>query len=429
MVGFKFLHLADVHLDTPFQTRTKDMRMFLRQAVRQAFQKAVDLAISEKVHALLIAGDLFDNQTLSFATERFMIEQMKRLYEAQIPVFYAPGNHDPAGVMYRRSLIEWPDNVKVFNTRQPETCPVYDRQGQIVAWITGAGHESPREKDNIIKDFPRIQGNDIPHIGLAHVWVTGARGEGEHDRYAPCTLEDMMDKGYTYWALGHIHTRSHLTEHPLVVYPGNLVGRHHGEEGLKGVYLVEIEDTRRVKAEFYPVAPVCWVTFKVDNLSQARTLAELQEHVYRAVVQQLEEKEQIGGSHDLIARVLLEGPCPLYNQLRLQGIQGNVQEENIQVLEEYLCNALGFKYIEVVPDGLVRPVVPEAYRGQPHVLGVALDILEEARTDPQVLLKLKPDILAGCSMRDTGDVIAYLQELLEELDYEITARLLEEEMV
>ncbi|WP_204488656.1 metallophosphoesterase family protein [Caldicoprobacter guelmensis] len=425
MVGVKLLHLADVHLDTPFQVRTKDMRMFLRQAIRQAFQKAVDLAISKNVHAVLIAGDLFDNQTLSFSTEKFMVEQMKRLYEAQIPVFYAPGNHDPAGVMYRRSLIEWSDNVKVFNTKQPETCPVYDREGRLVAWVTGAGHEGPREKDNIIKDFPRAGDADIPHIGLAHVWVTGARGEGEHDRYAPCTLEDIIDKCYTYWALGHIHTRVHLAEKPLVIYPGNLVGRHHGEEGLKGAYLVEIDEPGRVKAEFYPVAPVRWATFKVNNLSQARTLAELQEHIYKAVVNQLENEKQSGGMHDVIARVLLEGPCLLYSQLRLQEI-GCTHEENIQVLEEYLYNALGFRYVEVVPDGLTRPVVPASYRGQPHVLGVALDILQEAKTDPQVLLKLKPDILAGCPAMDTGDVIAYLHELLEGLDYEVTARLMEE---
>ena len=422
----RFLHLADVHLDTPFQMRTKDMRMFLRQAIREAFQKAIDLAISEKVHAVLIAGDLFDNQTLSFATEKFMVEQMKRLYEAKIPVFYAPGNHDPAGVMYRRSLIEWPGNVKVFSFKKPETCPIYDEEGQLVAWITGAGHESPHERDNIIKDFPRALDTAVPHIGLVHVWVTGARGEGQHDRYAPCTLEDMMDKGYTYWALGHIHSRVHLAEKPLVIYSGNLVGRHHGEEGPKGACLVEIDGPGEVKAKFYPVAPVRWATFKVDNLSQATTLSQLQQHVYKALVEQLESQDQFGEARNIIARVVLEGPCPLYSQLCFQRAQAYHQEENIQILEEYLYEALGFRYVEVLPDGLTRPVVPQSYRGQPHVLGVALDIIEKARMDPQILLKLKPDILAGCPTGDIDGIIAYLNELLEGLDYEVATRMMEE---
>jgi len=426
MVRAKFLHLADVHLDTPFQIRTKDMRMFLRQAIREAFQRAVDLAISHKVHAVLIAGDLFDNETLSFATEKFMVEQMKRLYEAQIPVFYAPGNHDPVGVMYRRSLIEWPDNVKVFNAKKPETCPIHDREGQLVAWITGAGHESPREKDNIVKDFPHARDNAIPHIGLAHVWVTGASGEGQHDRYAPCTLEDVVDKGYTYWALGHIHSRVHLVEKPLVIYPGNLVGRHHGEEGSKGAYLVEIDGPGEVKAKFYPVAPVRWITFKVDNLSQATNLSQLQQRMYEALIQQLESQEQVEETQNIIARVVLEGPCPLYSQLCFHRAQEYHQEENIQILEEYLYDSLGFRYVEVVTDGLTRPVVPQSYKGQPHVLGTALDIIEEARKDPQVLLKLKPDILAGCPAGNTDDIIAYLNELLEGLDYEVAIRMMEE---
>jgi len=426
MVKAKFLHLADVHLDTPFQVRTKELRMFLRQAIREAFQRAIDLAISEKVHAVLIAGDLFDNQTLSFATERVRVEQMKRLYEAKIPVFYAPGNHDPAGVIYRRSLIEWPDNVKVFNARKPETCAVYDREGRLVARVTGAGHESPHEKENIIKGFPHARDASIPHIGIAHVWVTGARGEGHHDRYAPCTLEDMMDKGYSYWALGHIHSRGRLAENPLVMYSGNLVGRHHGEEGPKGAYLVEMDGPAGVKAEFYPVATVRWITFKVNDLSRVRTLTQLQQHIYKALVGQLESEDQFEGRQDIIARVVLEGPCPLYTQLCSQTAQAYPQEENIQILEEYLYDAMSFRYVEVVPDGLVRPVVPQSYRGQPHVLATALDIIEEARKDPQVLLKLKPDMLAGFPGGDTDDVIAYLRELLEGLDYEIATRMMEE---
>jgi len=424
-VGFKFLHLADVHLDTPFQAKTREMRMFLREAIRQAFQRAVDLALFERVHAVLIAGDLFDNQTLSFATEKFIIEQMRRLHQAKVTVFYAPGNHDTGGVMYRRSLIEWPDNVKVFNAKQPETCPVYDSDGQLMALITGAGHESPRERDNIIKNFPYAQDTSIPHIGLAHVWVTGAKGEGEHDRYAPCTLEDLRKKGYTYWALGHIHTRAHLSEQPLVVYPGNLVGRHYNEEGLKGAYIVEIWDTRQLKATFYPLAPVCWATFMVGNLFQARTFADLQEHVYRTVAQQIEAQGYADGPYETIARILLYGPCFLYNQLCSQG--GIQSEENIQVLEEYLSNALGFRYVEVVTDGVTRPVVPADYRRQPHVLGVALDMLDKARVDPQILLKLKPEVLAGCPGGDINDILAYLQELLDGLDYEVAARLLEGE--
>ena len=247
-MGFRFLHLADVHLDTPFQSKDKQLRIYLRESIRKAFQKAVDIALSQRVNAVLIAGDLFDNETLSFATERFILEQMARLKDGKVMVFYAPGNHDPAGAAYRRSTVQWPENVKVFSSGEPEVCPVYDDQGRLLAYVAGVGHETQQERTNLVKSFPDPGHDNVPYIGLAHVWVMGSRGEAEHDRYAPCTFEDLLAKNYAYWALGHIHTRARLCDRPLVVYPGNLVGRHFKEEGLKGAYLVEIDDTGETKA-------------------------------------------------------------------------------------------------------------------------------------------------------------------------------------
>jgi len=91
----RFLHIADVHLDTSFAGRSEEVRARLREASRQAFRNAVDLAIREDVHALLIAGDLFDGDRLSFQTERFLLEQVGRLNDQGISVVYATGNHDP----------------------------------------------------------------------------------------------------------------------------------------------------------------------------------------------------------------------------------------------------------------------------------------------------------------------------------------------
>ena len=108
----RFLHLADVHLDTPFAGRRPEVRRRLRGAVREAFGTAVDTALEESVDAVVIAGDLFDGATLSFQTERFLLDELRRLTEVGIPVVYATGNHDP-GRQQRRSRIEWPTGVHV----------------------------------------------------------------------------------------------------------------------------------------------------------------------------------------------------------------------------------------------------------------------------------------------------------------------------
>jgi exonuclease SbcD len=414
-MGFTFLHIADVHLDTPFQTKKKELRFFLREAIRATFQAAVDLALSKGVDAVLIAGDLFDNNTLSFATERFILEQMQKLNEAHIAVFYAPGNHDPSRSMNRLGSMKWPENVKIFHKRIPVTYPVYNREGHIVAVVSGAGHEHNREGENLVKRFPQAQDKGIPHVGLVHALVTGATGEEEHERYAPCTMDDLLDKGYIYWALGHIHSKAELSHTPLVVYPGNIVGRHFREQGLKGAYLVEIDDTGEVRSTFHSLAPVRWILFSIKDISKAETLEDLQETMYGSIIQQLEGEKDAG---EVLARISLEGPSPLYRELR--------SEENVDTLKEDLSIELGFRHLEIVVSQVTRPVIPDDYKGQPHVLGTALDILEMAKTDPDLLLELKPERLGGCSSLDSEETIDYLKGLLEGLDYEVVARLLEE---
>lgn len=304
--------MADVHLDTPFQNKNARIRALLRDAGRQAFENGVKLALARKVDAILIAGDFFDNDTLSFATEKFLLEQLIRLKEANIPVFYAPGNHDPYGASYRLNHIVWPDNVHIFAARVPTTLPVIDQEGRTKAFITGAGHEGTREAENLAQSFPPAR-SGAPHIGLLHTLVSGARGETEHDRYAPCVLDDLRDKGYTYWALGHIHTRSQLFEEPLIIYPGNLVGRNPREDGSRGAYLVEIDDQGKARAVFQPLAPVCWATFRVANLLEADNLESLERLILASVDAQLENSHYPAG---FSSELFWKAPAPCIENCR-----------------------------------------------------------------------------------------------------------------
>ncbi|NLM94171.1 MAG: DNA repair exonuclease, partial [Firmicutes bacterium] len=110
----RFVHLADAHLDTPFYGQGEDLRRRLREAARTSFSQAVDWALERRADAFLIAGDLFDNDLLSFATERFLLGEMSRLQEGGIQVFYATGNHDPGQAGYRAHALPWPKNVTLF---------------------------------------------------------------------------------------------------------------------------------------------------------------------------------------------------------------------------------------------------------------------------------------------------------------------------
>ncbi|NIP58125.1 MAG: DNA repair exonuclease, partial [Gemmatimonadetes bacterium] len=267
----RFVHIADVHLDTPFGTRSRDVRERLRQASREAFRRAVGLALEEGAHAFLVAGDLFDGARLSFQTERFLLAELERLASAGVRVIYATGNHDPGRGGQRAHALEWPEGVTVIRDGEPVAVEVREPDGRLVGRVTGAGHETAREERDLAASFPDPAGG-TPEVALLHTQVTGARAGEAHDRYAPSELDALRRAGYDYWALGHVHLRQELSATPPIWYPGSLQGRNPRETGPRGALLVDLREGGDASVEFQPLSPVRWERLEVRGLGSARSL-------------------------------------------------------------------------------------------------------------------------------------------------------------
>src|ERR1700739_1949965 len=122
MPNFRFLHAADLHLDSPLRGLEADPSApaeLIRGATRRALGRLVDLAIAEKVDFLLIAGDIYDGDWPDFGTGLFFAAQMRRLAAANIPVFAIRGNHDAATRMTRS--LRLPPNVTIFDHAKAHT--------------------------------------------------------------------------------------------------------------------------------------------------------------------------------------------------------------------------------------------------------------------------------------------------------------------
>lgn len=426
MGPFRFLHVADVHLDTPFLSREEALRRRLRDAARDAFRAAVDLALEKRVHAFLIAGDLADHDRIRFATERFLTEQWNRLHEAGIPVFYACGNHDPGSPQSRLRDIPWPPTATVFWEPEPRSVPVRTPDGQTVGIVTGAGHSSPRESQNVVASFARAAGAlppnapGLPHVGLVHAWVQGASGRDDHDRYAPCGLTDLERAGKEarihYWALGHIHQRQQVATVPFAFYPGNLQGRHFRETGAKGALLVELYEDGGAQVDFVPLAPVRWETVTLSSLKDVTTMLELQETMAAACRSMQANSEY---RCQWLWRIELQGPCPLAHRF--------AEPDTLRELEEALAQELDALHVEVRAADVRQPVDPAAYQDGIHPLAVALRLLEQARHDDDLLDQLTPVLSEPHQWGNTGEEgrRAYVRELLAGLEEEAVARLVD----
>lgn len=299
MDTLRFIHAADLHIDSPL----KGLGRYdgaplerLRGATRRALEALVALAIEERVHFVLIAGDLYDRDWVDFHTGLFVREQMTHLARHDIAVFIVQGNHDAQGVITRQ--VPWPDNVTVLSHRAAETV----RLASLRVAIHGQSFSDREMPDDLVPGYPAA----VPgwfNIGLLHTSLTGDAG---HDTYAPTSLPVLKSKGYDYWALGHVHARQVVCEQPRVVFSGNLQGRHARETGPKGCELVEVHGAH-IHSRCVPLDVVRWHQLSLD-LQDVPTLDALVRRLSAA----LREAQATRDEALHAVRVLLRGETPLH---------------------------------------------------------------------------------------------------------------------
>ena len=299
----RFIHAADLHLDSPLtglRERAGSRAEDLAGAAQRAFREMILFAINEKVDFVVIAGDVFDGDWSDFKSGLEFIAGLADLEKAGIPVAMVRGNHDAANKMSRR--LKWPKNTFEFRTRAPETHVIE----QLGVAIHGQSFPSGTVPQNLAQTYPAPRGG-LFNIGLLH---TSANGSSVHDVYAPCSVTDLLAKGYDYWALGHVHTRSTLCENPPIVFPGNLQGRHINEPGERGFILVTVEGGHVQDVEFVAMDVLRWQRVDVD-LSGIVTFDE----ALLAIGSAFEGAISNAGGRALAVRLALAGTTPIHGEL------------------------------------------------------------------------------------------------------------------
>ena len=91
----KFVHIADVHLDTPFKTISDraDLGVERRLEQRKALKKVVDYIKENNIEYLFISGELYDEAYVRESSISFLNNLFKEIPNTKI--YIAPGNHDP----------------------------------------------------------------------------------------------------------------------------------------------------------------------------------------------------------------------------------------------------------------------------------------------------------------------------------------------
>ncbi|MGD9656427.1 MAG: exonuclease SbcCD subunit D [Methylocystis sp.] len=304
MQSFRFIHTGDIHLDSPLKGVSGQQGAAaerIRTATRVAFDNLVGQAIEEQADFMVIAGDLYDGDWRDYQTGLFFVKQMGRLAQAGIPIFLLYGNHDAESQITRRLTL--PANVSVFSARRPETF----RLQHLGVALHGQSFRQRDVTDNLVTAYPAPLAGCF-NIGVLHTGLGGMQG---HTNYAPCAIEDLINKGYDYWALAHVHQAAVLNERPHVVFCGNLQGRHIRESGPKGASLVTVEDGQLEAISPLHVDCVRWIHLPVP-VGSCNTSADAIDRV-RAAIEDAVARDAQGRL--LVCRIELTGRTKLHGEL------------------------------------------------------------------------------------------------------------------
>ncbi|HEX8436049.1 DNA repair exonuclease [Archangium sp.] len=358
---FKFVHAADLHLDTPFRGISTDSALAstFQQATFRAFSRVVDLCLRERVAFLLLAGDLFDAKDRSVRARLALRRELERLDTAGIQTFIVHGNHDP--LSGDTGALGLPGSVKVFGSEWEEL--EVRRDGRLLCRVQGISYPEVEVRENLSARFHRTAPDFT--VGLLHANLGGLEG---HANYAPCTVEDLGARGLDYWALGHVHTRAEyaLAGGAVAVYPGNPQGRHVNEPGERGCVLVEVEEGK-TRRRFVPVDRVRW-----HRLEVALTGLGALDALVGAVMEQVDAScpEELEGH---AVRLTLTGRGPLHRELSRPDALGQ--------LEADLREQLSRRHPPVLLESLRDASRPELDLGTVRLAGgFAGTLLAEAET-------------------------------------------------
>lgn len=397
--SIRFIHTADLHLGAPFSgLRTQSPRWAntLLTAIPTAFQRMIDVAITEAVDFVIIAGDIFDSARPSYADFALFMNGLQQLAAADIPVYCCTGNHDPLS-SWSAEYGTLPSNTHLFSVETPsfftfikgdDGCDRHDRRDDAGDGVRGAHTAASASGTHTAASAPSVPGaHNAASVPDPIRVVLGGRGyyarsfpqdcdvsEGitwanccealpgpyEPDftigvihtglnidpTRSPVEPRELMRRGLDYWACGHIHQKVLIPpDAPVIAFSGCPQGRAIQETGDHGILLVTLSDDEPSRVEFIPTAPVVWQRFEVD-VSSCETITQIQEKIQAA---QFALNARSHAQH-MICRVRLIGTTALHAQLTDQ-----VRED----IRHALNDSYDFFFIDAIT-GATRPPVDRA---------------------------------------------------------------------
>lgn len=215
----KIIHCADLHLDSKLETNLDRAKAKLRRAeLVRSFEKLADYAEKNGVRIVIVAGDLFDHNSVTKRTAETVASVISAAEGVDFLVL--PGNHDSTNPF--EMLDALPDNLRFFSDSW--TSFDYDN-------VTISGIALSRSNANVVYTSLSFAPERF-NIAVMHGDISNE-----------INLPSLRGKNIDYLALGHLHEHSEgkIDERGVYAYSGCFESRGFDEGGVKGFYLVDTD--------------------------------------------------------------------------------------------------------------------------------------------------------------------------------------------
>lgn len=254
----KLLAIGDIHLGRqPSRLSAEVLDQLGGRALgpAAAWHRTVDYAIEQGVTAVLLAGDVVEQEDDFYEAYRDLSHGVERLAAAGIRVLGVAGNHDVE--VLPRLAASVPDFRLLGAGGQWEAETLDDGAGQQVRVLGWSFPEPVVRSSPLEAALPA--GDPVPTVGLLHCDRDQAASP-----HAPVRSAELEAAPVDAWLLGHIHKPDPLASPRPIGYLGSLTGLDPGEAGVRGPWLLAAQTDGTFGIEQIPLAPLHWTNVEVS---------------------------------------------------------------------------------------------------------------------------------------------------------------------
>lgn len=225
----KFVHIADMHFDSPFTTLSDKGNLGEQRRIeqRKIFKKIIEYIKENKIEYLFISGDLYEHKYIRKSTIEYINNLFKEIENTKI--FISPGNHDPILKKSYYNNFIWNKNVYIFKS---EIQKIETEEADIYGFGFDDFYCANSGIEKLVLDNP-----EKLNILVIHGTLNGANLE--EMQYNSMSSTMLENKGFDYVALGHIH-KNNFTPNGKIIYPGSTMSLGFDELGEHGMVVGEI---------------------------------------------------------------------------------------------------------------------------------------------------------------------------------------------